>query len=134
MRGNRRVDTAPEIAVRRALHRAGHRFRKDFSITAGNVRVRPDVVFTRARLAVFIDGCFWHGCPTHGNQPKANAEYWRLKLRRNAERDARVNAALIADGWGVIRVWEHEDPLAVERKVAARLAEQRRAPGIRGTT
>src|SRR4051794_22237858 len=86
MRANPSANTKPERLVRSALHRAGLRFRKDLSIRAGEVTVRPDIVFIRARLAVFIDGCFWHCCPVHGNRPDRNAGYWKLKLDRNVSR------------------------------------------------
>jgi DNA mismatch endonuclease (patch repair protein) len=108
MRGNRRVNTKPEIAIRSALHRLGYRFRKDYRIVDGDVRVAADIVFPKARVVVFIDGCFWHRCPEHGNSPRANGEYWRRKLDRNVARDRLVNEALEAIGWHVIRVWEHE--------------------------
>jgi len=108
MKGNRRTDTKPEMLVRSALHARGLRFRKDFMVRAGEVRVKADVVFTRARVVVMVDGCFWHCCPEHGRVPKPNAQYWPAKLQRNRDRDARVNAALTADGWTVLRVWEHE--------------------------
>lgn len=118
MRRNRSVDTKCEVAVRSALHAAGLRFRKGLSVTAGEVTVRPDVVFTRARVAVFIDGCYWHCCPQHGTQPRYNTGYWSAKLARNVARDRRVTAALIEHGWTVIRAWEHEDPGAVAERVA----------------
>ncbi|HEY8581984.1 MAG TPA: very short patch repair endonuclease [Capillimicrobium sp.] len=108
MKGNRRADTRPELALRSALHARGLRFRKDLMIrTADGTRTKADIVFTRARVAVFVDGCFWHGCPDHGTKPKANAHYWGPKLAKNRERDARVTAALAADGWTVVRLWEH---------------------------
>jgi DNA mismatch endonuclease (patch repair protein) len=107
MRANKRENTRPEVAVRSILHRQGHRFRKHIRIDAGEVRVRPDVAFTRQKLAVFIDGCFWHGCPDHGNAPRANATYWRWKLARNKSRDIRVDTALRQAGWTVLRLWEH---------------------------
>jgi DNA mismatch endonuclease (patch repair protein) len=108
MRSNRRRDTVPEIAVRARLHASGLRYRVDFS-PAGNRR-RADIVFTRQRLAVFIDGCFWHGCPTHATTPATNVDYWIPKLRRNWERDRETDADLRAAGWTVARFWEHEDP------------------------
>ena len=110
MRANRGADTKPETAVRSALHRSGLRFRKGLAIRAGDVRVRPDIVFTRARVAIFIDGCFWHACPQHGTQPRRNSGYWSAKLQRNLDRDRRVDAALAANGWQVLRFWEHEGP------------------------
>jgi DNA mismatch endonuclease, patch repair protein len=108
MRANRSTDTEPERLVRSALHRAGLRFRKGLPIHAGEVRVRPDIAFTKSRVAVFIDGCFWHCCPEHGNQPNRNTSYWTDKLNRNVQRDRRVTAALTHDGWTVLRYWEHE--------------------------
>jgi DNA mismatch endonuclease (patch repair protein) len=81
--------------------------------------VRPDVVFTRARVAVFVDGCFWHCCPVHGNEPQANTGYWLPKLRRNIARDVSVNAALEKNGWTIVRGWEHEGPVAIADRVEA---------------
>jgi DNA mismatch endonuclease (patch repair protein) len=107
MQANRRRDTGPELALRRELFRRGLRFRVDYPPVAG-LNCRPDIVFTRARLAVFLDGCFWHACPEHGNVPKANGAWWRVKLDVNVARDRRNDAALEAAGWRVIRLWEHE--------------------------
>ena len=107
MRANRRVDTAPELALRSELHRLGLRFRKDLLLKLGAGRVRPDIVFTRSKVAVFVDGCFWHLCPEHGQIPKANRAYWEPKLVRNVERDRRNDATLIEDGWRVLRFFEH---------------------------
>ncbi|MEV4568639.1 very short patch repair endonuclease [Nonomuraea sp. NPDC049419] len=120
MRANRRANTKPEVALRSALHRLGYRYRKDFRLDLGEVKVRPDIVFTARKVTVFVDGCFWHVCPQHGREPTTNEWYWTPKLRRNIERDHRVNAALDAAGWTVLRLWEHE-PLssAVEAVVAA---------------
>jgi DNA mismatch endonuclease (patch repair protein) len=110
MQANRRADTKPETRLRSALHRRGLRFRKDLLVRLeGGVRVRPDVVFTARKVAVFVDGCFWHVCPDHGRYPATNDWYWSPKLRRNMERDRIVNAALRDANWRVIRIWEHED-------------------------
>jgi DNA mismatch endonuclease (patch repair protein) len=117
MRRNPRRDTKPEVALRSALHRMGLRFRKDLAIRTPERVVRPDVVFTRTRLAVFVDGCFWHACPQHGNMPRANTAYWVPKLERNVRRDRAVDAALTAAGWTVFRAWEHDEPQHVARKV-----------------
>ncbi|REJ05126.1 very short patch repair endonuclease [Microbacterium bovistercoris] len=107
MQANRRRDTGPELALRSALHAAGYRYRCDFRIDLPGGRVRPDIVFTRRKLAVFVDGCFWHSCPLHGSQPRVNQSYWSPKLARNAERD-RTNTRLLEEsGWTVIRIWEH---------------------------
>ncbi len=108
MRANRRRDTSPERDLRSGLHRRGWRFRVDLPVKAGGRRVRPDIVFTRRRVAVFVDGCFWHACPDHGQVPRANVSYWAPKLRRNVERDLADTGALERSGWSVVRVWEHE--------------------------
>ncbi|WP_073846348.1 DNA mismatch endonuclease Vsr [Amycolatopsis sp. CB00013] len=110
MKANRRSDTKPEVELRQALHRLGYRYRKDhrLDLPAG-VRVRPDIVFTRRKIAVFVDGCFWHVCPEHGREPTRNEWYWTPKLRRNIERDRLADAALADAGWRVVRIWEHED-------------------------
>jgi len=110
MRSNRRRDTSPELAVRRLLHANGARYRVDYAPNPTEVRRRADIVFTRAKLAIFIDGCFWHGCPTHGSIPTRNRDYWEPKLRRNQERDAETTEALARRGWTVLRFWEHEEP------------------------
>jgi DNA mismatch endonuclease (patch repair protein) len=73
------------------------------------LKVRPDVVFSRWRVAVFVDGCFWHGCPEHQRVPQRNREYWVPKLQANIDRDSRVDAARPEGGWDVVRVWEHEE-------------------------
>ncbi|WP_127476098.1 very short patch repair endonuclease [Microbacterium sulfonylureivorans] len=118
MLANRRRDTKPELRVRRLLHAAGLRYTVD-APPAPPLRARADIVFSRRRIAVFIDGCFWHGCPTHGVQPKSNETYWRPKLARNRERDTQVTSDLKARGWTVLRFWEHEDPRAVAQTVVA---------------
>lgn len=123
-RANRRADSKPEVAMRSALHRAGMRFRKDLLVRAGDVRVRPDVVFTKRKVAVFMDGCFWHGCPDHLTMPKSNRGYWVPKLEANVARDHRVNAALGDAGWAVVRAWEHEPVGSVVQRVAAALSSQ----------
>ena len=108
MRANRRTDTKPELALRRALHARGLRYRKDFRLDlADGRRVRPDIVFTRRKVAVFVDGCFWHACPDHGSKPKNNEWYWSPKLLKNVQRDELNNTALTSAGWTVIRLWEH---------------------------
>jgi DNA mismatch endonuclease, patch repair protein len=109
MKANRRRDTAPELRLRRELHSRGMRFRVDHAVITPSVRTRPDVVFPRAKIAVFVDGCFWHRCPIHGTQPTSNARYWQEKLDRNVRRDRTVDRALEAAGWRTIRVWEHAD-------------------------
>ena len=105
----RRRDTRVEKRLRSLLHARGLRFRVDHPIRVGSSRpVRPDIVFTRAMVAVFVDGCYWHGCPDHGRRPGGlNQEYWGPKIARNIERDQIHNAALAAEGWTVVRIWEH---------------------------
>ena len=96
MRANRRTDTKPELALRHALHRLGYRYRKDYRLDLDSGRrVRPDIAFTARKVAVFVDGCFWHACPDHGSKPKANEWYWNPKLIKNVERDRMNDAALI---------------------------------------
>ncbi|MEU8606437.1 very short patch repair endonuclease [Actinoplanes sp. NPDC048791] len=107
MQANKRTGTKPEIRLRAALHQRGYRFRKDLRIDLGSARVRPDVVFTRKKVAVFVDGCFWHLCPLHGRKPKVNDWYWGPKLQRTVERDLAATAALEAAGYSVVRIWEH---------------------------
>ena len=120
MRANRRTDTKPELALRRALHQLGYRFRKDYRLDLDSGRrVRPDIAFTARRVAVFVDGCFWHACPQHGSKPQANDWYWTPKLQRNVERDRAADETLAAAGWQVVRVWEHE---SLEQALAAVIA------------
>ena len=124
MQAIRRADTKPEIRLRSALHALGFRYRKDFPIRIDGRLIRPDIVFTRRKVVVFVDGCFWHSCPEHGRAPGVNQEYWSPKLRRNAERDKVQTLLLEQERWTVIRIWEHvplEDAVA---KVQAALGEQ----------
>jgi DNA mismatch endonuclease (patch repair protein) len=108
MRANRGRDTGPELALRRELHRRGARYRVNFRLDLGRGRrARPDIVFTAARVAVFVDGCFWHGCAEHRSLPSRNSEFWRSKIEATRERDARNDAWLESEGWQVVRVWEH---------------------------
>jgi DNA mismatch endonuclease (patch repair protein) len=111
----RRTSTKPELALRRELHRRGLRFRVHHAGLPG----RPDIAFTRARLAVFVDGCFWHACPEHGTLPRNNRDWWRAKLDRNVTRDRAKDAALDELGWVVLHVWEHEAMAAAADRVEA---------------
>lgn len=113
----RKRDNHPEMAVRRLLHAAGLRYRVAWPVP-GQRRRTIDIAFTRRRLAVYIDGCFWHGCPLHGTSPKANASWWAEKIAANRARDADVTAQLQSLGWTVLRFWEHEDPAAVAAAIA----------------
>ncbi len=117
-----RRDTKPELALRRELHRRGLRFR-----VKNNLPGRPDVVLTRARIAVFCDGCFWHVCPQHATWPKNNADWWREKLEANVARDRRQERELAALGWHVIRVWEHENEITAADAVELAWREGLRA-------
>ncbi len=109
MRAVRRRDSGPEVALRRELHRRGLRYRVDVSLgLRGLERRRVDIAFTRARVAVHVDGCFWHGCPVHGTAAKANSAFWQDKIETNRLRDQQTDAALDAAGWVAARVWEHE--------------------------
>lgn len=119
MRGNRRRDTQPELLVRRLVHAAGLRYRVDFAPLPDRRRLRADLVFTRARIAVFIDGCFWHGCPDHHRPAKTNAPFWTEKIAANCRRDILTNDYLEASGWTVLRFWEHENPNAVTATILA---------------
>jgi DNA mismatch endonuclease (patch repair protein) len=103
----------------------GYRYRKDFRLDLGTTKVRPDIVFTARKVAVFVDGCFWHVCPEHGRQPTTNEWYWTPKLRRNVERDRAANDALTAAGWRVVRLWEHEGLEGAVAAVTAALEEDR---------
>lgn len=127
MRGNRKRDTQPELRLRSELHRIGLRFR--VHLAPAGTKHRADIVFSRARIAVFVDGCFWHGCAEHGVSPRTNAQYWRAKIRRNKMRDDETTANLVNAGWRVVRVWEHESPGDAARRIK-RLVEraQRTAP------
>ena len=124
MRANRGRDTAPEVAIRSLLHRSGVRFRKDVRIDLPDGRVRPDVVFARQRVAVFVDGCFWHGCPEHAEWPASNADFWREKIEGNRARDKRQDVWLTAAGWDVIRIWEHEPPETAVQRVLSTLRDR----------
>jgi len=126
MRANRKRDSRPEVALRSLLHRRGLRFRKNLRVRLSELAVVADIVFPRAQLAVFIDGCFWHSCPLHGTQPRQNQPYWRSKLAGNLERDARVNSALTAAGWTVLRIWEHSTTEAAAELVEAAVRERAR--------
>jgi DNA mismatch endonuclease, patch repair protein len=127
MRRQRRHDTGPERLVRSSLHRAGLRFRIH-SRPLPDHRIEADISFPRAKVLVFIDGCYWHGCPNHGTWPKANAAFWRAKIEGNQARDLATTDLLRDAGWLVVRVWEHEPSGDVAEHVAAvvrgRLVEQ----------
>lgn len=117
MQHQKRRDTSPELAIRKILHRQGFRYRIDVAPLVG-LRRRADIVFRRHKVAVFVDGCFWHRCPEHGTVPRANRQWWIDKLDANVVRDRATDDALRRESWTVVRIWEHEDP----SKAAARIA------------
>ncbi len=122
MQRQARADTAPELALRRELHRRGLRYRLHVPVV--DKRRRHDIVFTRAKVVVEVRGCFWHGCPQHATSPKANAAWWRDKLVANRVRDEDTARRLKEAGWKLVVVWEHDDPFQaadrVQRAVVAR--------------
>jgi len=120
MRSTQQRDTPAELRIRKLLHAMGLRYSVDAKPLEDSPR-RADVVFRHARVAVFVDGCFWHGCPEHGTWPKANDQFWRAKILANIERDANTNDRLRERGWLVIRVWEHEDLSAAAARIAKRV-------------
>jgi DNA mismatch endonuclease, patch repair protein len=120
----RRRDTAPELELRSELHRRGLRYRVDRRPLKG-IPSRADLVFGPAKVAVYVDGCFWHSCPEHGTMPRSNEAFWQQKLSRNQERDAATNAALAEQGWTVVRVWEHEEIEPAANRVEAAVREGR---------
>lgn len=122
-----RRNTAPEMAVRSALTALGLRYRLHRRDLPGT----PDIAFISARVAVFVDGCFWHACPNHGVMPKANREWWLLKLDRTRERDIRKDRALSDAGWLPIHVWEHEDPYLAAQSLAIVVRDRTRSVSAR---
>jgi DNA mismatch endonuclease (patch repair protein) len=112
----RQRNTEPERALRSALHRLGLRFRIHRRLIA-EVRRSVDIVFPRHRVAVFVDGCFWHGCPVHGTMARANKKFWQQKLQTNRQRDKDTGVRLSAAGWMVVRVWEHEDATTAAERI-----------------
>lgn len=131
MQVTRQRDTAAETAVRRILHSLGLRFRIDRQVVP-DLRRRADIVFVSARVAVFIDGCFWHSCPIHRTSPRANGKWWEDKLAENRRRDLDTNRRLRDAGWHVERIWEHEAPAMAAARIAkvvrARLRRLKRRP------
>ncbi|WP_285661184.1 very short patch repair endonuclease [Actinorhabdospora filicis] len=118
MRSNKSRDTKPELALRRAVHAMGLRYRVSVR-PLPKLRRTADLVFTRRKIAVFMDGCFWHGCPEHHTKSATNAAYWADKIVVNRRRDAETDRVLAEHGWTVLRVWEHEDTAEAAAKVAA---------------
>jgi DNA mismatch endonuclease (patch repair protein) len=122
MQATRGRDTEPEMALRRELHRRGLRYRVDAPILPG-LRRRADLVFTKPRVAVFVDGCFWHGCPEHGTKSRSNAAFWSAKISANIARDADTNRRLAASGWVVVRIWAHEASQVAADRIESLLAD-----------
>jgi DNA mismatch endonuclease (patch repair protein) len=133
MRSNRGHDTKPEVDLRSALHRAGVRFFKHRRPLQG-LRCEADVLFPRRRLAVFVDGCFWHGCPLHATWPATHREFWEVKLSRNRTRDDFNSRTLTRAGWVVLRLWEHQPLSEMYEAVLAALADVSNSDGTGATT
>jgi DNA mismatch endonuclease (patch repair protein) len=126
MSKQRRSDTAPEIALRRLLHARGYRYRVGLPVP-GLPRRTIDVAFTLRKVAVFVDGCFWHSCPQHATSPVANVDWWANKLATNVSRDRETDARLLEAGWTVIRVWEHEAAQDAAARIETALTRYREA-------
>jgi DNA mismatch endonuclease (patch repair protein) len=128
MRRYKRVDTKPELELRRALHAAGYRYRVDYPLRLDGGRpIRPDIVFVRARVAVFVDGCFWHACPEHGTLPANNRTAWIEKFRANRARDVAAVRRLQDAGWRPVRLWEHQSVDDMFETVSSALTETNHA-------
>jgi DNA mismatch endonuclease (patch repair protein) len=124
MRANRGRDTRPEMAVRSAVHALGLRYRVGVR-PLPSIRRTADIVFPRAKVAAFVDGCFWHGCPKHHRPARQNAEFWTTKIQGNVARDADTDTRLRAAGWTVVRIWEHEPPCEAASKISAAVRASR---------
>jgi DNA mismatch endonuclease (patch repair protein) len=127
MRKVRRKHTGAELGLRKALFAKGLRYRLHVTLIK-KPRRTADIVFQNVKVAIFIDGCFWHGCPSHGSMPKNNAQFWCEKIRNNKARDADTNERLTTLGWLVIRVWEHQDPINAAEMISAVVALRRKLP------
>lgn len=123
MRAVKQRDNPRELTVRSLLHRKGFRFRVHRRVIE-DLRRYPDIVFVRARVAVFLDGCFWHSCPRHGTSPKANHRWWRAKLKQNVARDRDMDVRLRAAGWKPVRIWEHSDPIDAADRISKVVQER----------
>ena len=128
----RQTDTDAELALRREMYRIGLRYRIGYEVLRKPRRV-ADVAFPGRKIAVFVDGCFWHGCPEHATWPKRNADFWRQKIEANRQRDADTNARLQANGWTALRFWSHESPIEAAKTVArvvAKVEMKHRTPSL----
>lgn len=123
MRNQKRRDTAAELAIRRLSHARGMRYRVDAPLPLKESRRRADMLFANAKVAVFIDGCYWHACPIHATRPKANADWWADKLAMNVARDRNTDKRLAENGWTVVRIWEHENPEDATNRIAIAVAQ-----------
>ncbi len=117
----KRSDTAPEVALRKELYRRGIRYRVDYQLPLRGVRRRADIAFTPLRIAVFVDGCYWHACPVHATWPTASADWWRAKLEGNVRRDRDTDQRLAEAGWISLRIWEHDNPIAAADRIESAL-------------
>ncbi|WUP73073.1 very short patch repair endonuclease [Microbispora hainanensis] len=126
MQANKSRDTKPEVAMRRAVHALGLRYRVS-ARPLPNLRRTADMVFRGAKVAVFVDGCFWHGCPQHHTMAVSNRTYWANKVKRNVDRDSETDALLLEAGWLPMRFWEHEDPVLAAQEIAAAVRARRPA-------
>lgn len=131
----RQKGTNAEIALRREMFRIGLRYRVDYEVLKKPRRI-ADIVFPGRRIAIFVDGCFWHGCPEHATWPKQNAEFWRQKIEANRQRDADTNERLQSLGWTVLRFWSHQSPTEAARAVAHMVAmiDSKRCASSRGVS
>jgi len=125
MRANRGVDTGPEIRLRSLVHKAGLRYAIDVRPEA-DINRRADLVFRAAKVAVFVNGCFWHGCPKHYSSPKSNKRYWSEKVRRNRARDVETRFLLKRRGWRVLVFWEHQPAQSCSERVVSVVSERKR--------
>ena len=130
MQANRWRDTKPEMALRSALHKLGLRFRVHVR-PCPEIRARADIVFGRSKVAVFVDGCFWHGCPEHATWPRANASFWRAKIEQNPQRDELVRSEIKKRGWVAVQVWEHEDVELASARISTLVRERSSATARR---
>jgi DNA mismatch endonuclease (patch repair protein) len=120
MQAQKTTGTKIELQVRRGLHARGYRYRVDTKLLPGHP-YRGDIVWSGHRMAVFLDGCFWHGCPVHGTTPKSNREWWKAKFDSNRDRDRLVDEILWRHGWTVLRFWEHDDPVTIIESIITHL-------------
>jgi len=119
----RRSSTAPEVALRKELHRRGRRYRINYQLPLPGVRRRADIAFPSLRIAVFVDGCYWHACPVHATWPQSSADWWRAKLEGNVRRDRDTDQRLADADWISLRIWEHDDPIAAADRIESALHE-----------